>query len=222
MMRCMLVIVLTLGGCASQASRRIIVPDDQLKQSDYQPDGVVPRSRYVLRMTDGKRDWEVEFPEVASGYEVRIPLEGEPKVLGQGAAKPPTAADREIAEDMVRQNPDLAESAATGKTGPTGKPNKAAPKLSYLTGLSEIRDLFRSRNYELALLKTGELEQEYPADDKLLAMKGSLYRQIGRVELARDAWEHALKINPQNQVVIDALERLGNGPPSEASPHPNH
>lgn len=201
-------LLLVLAGCGSTAAqRRIIVPDDQLKQSDYAPDGVIPRSRYVLRMTDGTRDWEVEFPEVASGYEVRIPLEGEPKVLSQNGTKPATTADREIAEDMLRQNPE----ATPGK--------KKAPKVSYLNAMSDIRELYRTRNYEIALLRTVELEKEYPGDDKLLAMKGSLYRQMGRAELAREAWERALKINPRNETVIDALARLGNAG-TDAPPTP--
>lgn len=198
---------LLLEACGTAASqRRIIVPDDQLKQSDYQPDGVIPRSRYVLRMTDGNRDWEVEFPEVASGYEVRIPLEGEPKALSQNPGRPASSADKEIAEDMHRQNPDAASS------------RKKTPKVSYLSAMTDIRELYRTRNYELALLRVVELEREYPADDKLLAMKGSLYRQLGRNELAREAWEKALKINPQNQVVIEALGRLNTATTATTEP----
>lgn len=202
--------------------RRIVVPDELLKQSDYEPDGYVPRQRYVVRMSDGQRDWEVEFPEVATGYEIRIPLEGEPKVLGQGDRRAPSAADRAIADDMVRQNPDLQRDPA-GKDGEgegrdlNGQGARKGPKTSYLASLVELRELYRTRNYEVALMKAVELEADYPNDDKVLAMKGSLYRQIGRTELAREAWEQALKVNPTNQVVIDALSRL---PATNASPNP--
>ena len=73
------------------------MPDELVKQSDYTPEGQYPRSRYVLRMTDGDRDWEVEFPEVASGYEIRIPLQGEPNILGAKAQGTPlTAAELEM------------------------------------------------------------------------------------------------------------------------------
>lgn len=220
------------SGCAwfgtEKPERRILVPDELLKRSDYTPEGQYPRSRYVLRMTDGERDWEVEFPEVATGYEIRIPLQGEPNVL---AAKPQgsplTAADREILADMARQNPDLAappdpaEPAVVAAAGPddaatqppettdeSGTQPAAPPRTSYLAGLAEVRELYRTRNYEVALVKLVELERQYPRDERLLAMKGSLYRQLGRAELARQAWEDVLKLNPDNQAVIDALQRL--------------
>jgi tetratricopeptide (TPR) repeat protein len=216
--------LVALASCAmfdKPEQRRVVVPDELLKQSDYEPDGYVPRQRYVVRMSDGQRDWEVEFPEAASGYEIRIPLEGEPKILGQGEKTPVSAADRAIADDMVRQNPELAGKERS-KDGVNGERDlngegggRKAPKVSYLASLVELRELYRTRNYEVALMKVVELERDYPNDDKVLAMKGSLYRQIGRTELAREAWEQALRINPTNQVVIDALSRL---PATSAAP----
>lgn len=193
-----LAVAFVAGGCAlfeKEAPRQVIVPDELLADPRYDLDGAHPRQRYVLRMTDGERDWEVEFPEVATGYEVRIPLEGEPRVLTDKAKPKVTSADRAIMEDMVRNSPDPAVA-------------PPAPSQSYLAGLVEIRDLYRTRHYELALLRLVDLEKEYPNDDKLLAMRGSLYRQLGRTELAREAWEKALLVNPTNQVVIDALARL--------------
>lgn len=192
-----LALALVASGCAlfeKEAPRQVIVPDELLSDPRYDLDGAHPRQRYVLRMTDGERDWEIEFPEVATGYEVRIPLEGEPKVLTDKAKPKVTSADRAIMEDMVRNSPDTAAA--------------QAPTQSYLAGLVEVRDLYRTRHYELALLRLVDLEKEYPNDDKLMAMRGSLYRQLGRTELAREAWEKALLVNPNNQTVIDALTRL--------------
>lgn len=192
-----LVLTLVASGCAlfeKEAPRQVIVPDELLSDPRYDLDGAHPRQRYVLRMTDGERDWEIEFPEVATGYEVRIPLQGEPKVLTDKAKPKVTSADRAIMEDMVRNSPDTAAA--------------QAPTQSYLAGLVEVRDLYRTRHYELALLRLVDLEKEYPNDDKLMAMRGSLYRQLGRTELAREAWEKALLVNPNNQTVIDALTRL--------------
>lgn len=241
---------LVVSGCglfSKKQEQRIIVPDDLLRQSDYAPDGVVPRSRYVVRMSDGERDWEIEFPEVATGYELRIPLQGEPKI-GQGAIEGPrmTAADREIFREMQaqtarreqardaddswgdgrwdeRQEPDgrraasggdLEDRRATAGTGgqrserDLNSAQPAQPQVSYLRSVSEIRELFRTRNYEVALVKLVDLERSYPGDEKLLAMKGSLYRQLGRSSLARQAWEEVLRINPHNEAVLAALEEL--------------
>lgn len=240
------------AGCdwfgTEQPKRKILVPDELAKQSDYTPEGQYPRSRYVLRMTDGERDWEVEFPEVATGYEIRIPLQGEPDILRSKAQGTPlTAADREILADMQRQNPELARrlpaepapdataSAASGALAADGTTSALAtgagdtsaavdpsspagtgapafvpepPRTSYLEGLAEIRELYRTKNYEVALVRLVALERQYPHDERLLSMKGSLYRQLGRTELARQAWEEVLKINPDNHAVIDALGRM--------------
>lgn len=222
--RALLLVLATSAGCASASAmfstpenRKVVVPDEMLRQSDYTPEGTVPRSRYVVRMSDGHRDWEVEFPEVANGYEVRIPLEGEPKSVMQPEGAAPTAADREILDDMVRQS---TEPAVDGREGVAKGPprERPRPQTSYLATMAEIRELFRTRNYEVALVKAVDLEKQYPADDRLLGMKGSLYLRLGRPELARESWEKALKLNPQNQVVIDALSRMQPGSGSAETP----
>lgn len=253
-----LLAALACGGCglfSRQQEQRIIVPDDLLRQSDYAPDGVVPRTRYVVRMSDGRRDWEIEFPEVATGYELRIPLDGDPR-LGLGAVDGPrvTAADREIHGDMIRQSASSSSSLGTsptsdpfafdsgteaetqdpwavwesgdgamgegahrraepggthaGLSGGDGTSAPPRPRVSYLATVAEVRELFRTRNYEVALVKLVDLEKSYPNDEKLLSMKGTLYRQLGRTALARDAWEQVLRLNPNNEVVLQALEQL--------------
>ena len=46
-------------------------------------------------MTDGQRDWEIQLPEIATAYEVKVPMSG--KGTGMRADMAPlTAADREI------------------------------------------------------------------------------------------------------------------------------
>src|SRR6056297_884533 len=67
----------TTLGCAStreEPQTTIVVPSAATTAPEYRGDGSVPTQRYVVRMSDGQRDWEVEFPDVANGYEVRIPL----------------------------------------------------------------------------------------------------------------------------------------------------
>ena len=40
-------------------------------------------------------------------------------------------------------------------------------------------------------------------------MKGSLYERLGNKNLAREAWQQTLRINPYNLAVLEALQRLG-------------
>jgi predicted negative regulator of RcsB-dependent stress response len=39
-------------------------------------------------------------------------------------------------------------------------------------------------------------------------MKGSLYLKLGKHKLAREAWEKALQINPNDQALAEALREL--------------
>jgi hypothetical protein len=96
----------------------IIVPSTATMQPPYNADGAQPTRRYVVRMSDGERDWEVEFPETASGYELRIPIKGGRRSDGVDVrGKGKTAADREI-EASIRwtgQRNSPAPSLATGR-----------------------------------------------------------------------------------------------------------
>jgi hypothetical protein len=177
------------------------------------------RSRYVVRMTNGDQDWEFQLPEIATAYEVRVPLRGKPtSVMGVDQAAL-TAADKEIVGqrefDERARGDDAEEAQAQGEggaaPGAAPKPRPAAapsPKSSYLLTLAKVKELYRTRNYEVALVELVALEHDYPNDERIFSMKGSLYEKVGRKQLAREAWEAALAINPYNLQVAEALQRL--------------
>src|SRR5262245_17545020 len=92
-----------VSACVPRA--RIVVPPESIRELAYMPTpDRYAASRHVIRMSDGTRDGEVESPDVAVAYEVRIPLRAAP---GPGA--PPdaavpthmTAADREMMEERA-------------------------------------------------------------------------------------------------------------------------
>jgi tetratricopeptide (TPR) repeat protein len=134
--------------------------------------------RYTLRLVEHGRVWEVELPESTGGYEVRIPM-GSP-------VDTPTAADQEM----------------LGKTPPEGRSK------SYLGTLAKVSEMYGAHRYELALIEIVDLEQQYPKDARLLAMKGSLYQKLGKPKLAREAWKQALEMDPSDVTVAEALRAL--------------
>ena len=75
--------------------------------------------------------------------------------------------------------------------------------------LARVKDLYRARKYELALVELAELDRQYPEDEHILSMKGSLHDRLGQKNLAREAWQQTLRINPYNLAVLEALQRLG-------------
>src|SRR5437588_9711850 len=97
------------AGCASgSVPADVRVPPELLRGSPYAANGEVGRSRYVIRMTDGQRDWEIQLPEIATAYEVKVPLTGAPAAaMGIDMANM-TSADREILaqNEATRQAPD--------------------------------------------------------------------------------------------------------------------
>jgi hypothetical protein len=227
--------VLAAGaGCASGGAMPadVRVPPDLLQGSPYTASGESGRSRYVVRMTDGVRDWEIQLPEIATAYEVKVPLSGKPAAPMSIDMATATAADREImAENMA-----AAERAKTDAPGPddavdegaahptdrnagqkTARPSDKVPgaagppvaKASYLLTLARVKDLYRTRHYELGLVELVDLEKQYPDDEHILSMKGSLYERLGNKNLAREAWQEALRLNPFNLAVLEALQRLG-------------
>ena len=72
------------------------VPPELLRGSGYTSGGEQQRARYVVRMTDGQRDWEIQLPEIATAYEVKVPLSGKPASGVLAEMESITAADREI------------------------------------------------------------------------------------------------------------------------------
>jgi tetratricopeptide (TPR) repeat protein len=250
-----------IAGCQTpDPETKVVVPSAATQAPEYEGDGSVPEQKYVIRMSDGKRDWEVQFPEVATGYEMHIPLE-EARERGpldsvRWESENLTEADKELLEQLRRERGKMereqinvdgrrasapsgdsnngeqtdggadssASSDGSGKAGSNGasaegNKNKSdqqasgdtdpAPyRPSYLLGIEEVRKLYKAGKYELAMVKIKKLDQAYPDDEKILSMKGTLWMKLGRENLAREAWERVLQINPDNQQVKEALKRL--------------
>jgi tetratricopeptide (TPR) repeat protein len=233
-------VLLIAGPAAGCASTRPVpadvrVPPELLRGSPYTAGGEAPRSRYVVRMTDGQRDWEIQLPEIATAYEVRVPLSGKPGNGMQIDMASATAADREIIADRdanaraeegaaddtmdgkARDRDKDGKDDAAGRPAKTGGKPPVAPgadkpvgqRASYLLTLAKVKELYRNRHYELALVELVELEKQYPNDEHILSMKGSLHDRLGNKNLAREAWQQALTLNPFNLAVLEALKRLG-------------
>jgi tetratricopeptide (TPR) repeat protein len=216
-------------GC--RGGRRALIPGPETVAAS--PDANQP---YVVRMSDGVRDWEVEFPESATGYEVRIPLRGAASTARlEDLPDAMTDADRELLselrrteepmerEGVFRDGEDLVtgepEDGATAEGEPAAQSDEepAPSRPSYLLGISEVRRLYRGGNPEVAMVRLTRLLRAYPDDTRLLAMKGTLWLRLGRPELARRAYEEVLHREPDNRAVQQALRRLQQSPGDDTS-----
>jgi hypothetical protein len=212
-----LLLGMVLPACTTTPKTKVLVVPDEMRRSAA-PSGrpgadkargppLTPPQTYVLRMAENGRVWEMELPEDSGGYEVRLPL------AGGGPVEMLTSADEEmLAESVLGAKADKAAAAPrpAGEPKPSGggaviDANRAARTRSYLGGVARVKEMYASRRYELALIELVALEKEYPQDARLLAMKGSLYLKLNQPKLARQAWEKALSINPDDAGVAEAL-----------------
>lgn len=227
-----LLLLAALPACQTTPKSKVLVVPDEMRRTappssstssaaraKEKPPPLTPPQKYILRMAEAGRVWEVELPEGEGGYEVRLPI------AGGGPAEMLTSADEEMLAEAVL---DAKQEQATGEqkpkdgTKPTAetKPagtervvdaHKKARTRSYLGGMARVKEMYASRRYELALIELVNLETEYPNDARLLAMKGSLYLKLGQPKLARQAWEKALSINPDDLGVAEALRTIAAG-----------
>ncbi|MFY0564943.1 tetratricopeptide repeat protein [Archangium lansingense] len=213
-----LLLLAVLPACeTSSSNKRLVVPDEMRRTAPpssgsgvkQKPPPLTPPQKYILRMAEAGRVWELELPEGTGGYEVRLPL------AGGGPVEMLTSADEEMLAEAVLSAKAGKDSqpAAAGKpaAGQVVDAQRAARTRSYLGGVARVKEMYVSRRYELALIELVNLEKEYPNDARLLAMKGSLYLKLGQPKLARQAWEKALSLNPEDQGVAEALRTIAAG-----------
>ncbi len=213
---------LLLAACTA-GDKRLMVPDEMRRSparpGEWRDANSTPKDyRYVIRMAENGRVWEMELPEGAGGYEMRIPLAGgtagevltpaDVELLGV-TPEPPPATPSHSSAPTGPANPATGTAATPPPIPATGTVAPAAqPKRSYLGALAKINELYRERRYELALIETVALEKEYPDEARVHAMKGSLYVKLGKFKLAREAWTRALELNPNDAGVAEALRSI--------------
>ena len=228
-------VLFVLCACSAVQPRRMVVPEGMRREAQPlpRPENKPPTpalqgalqpaaatraqdGRYVLRLAEHNRVWELELPESAGGYEMRIPLDG--------PLESPTAADAELLASAA-DPPAAVKPAADAKPGGAEKSDTAAkptaaaavakadaaakiPGKSYLGTLAKVREMYASRRYELALVELVDLEASHPKDARLQAMKGSVYLKLGKAQLARESWQKALALDPEDPAVAEALRTL--------------
>lgn len=197
-MRFVWVLLLGLVACGGQ-KRKIRVPDSIVANPNKK---VIPKQQedpLVVKMSDGKRTWQVEIPIYGGkDFSAEIPLEVGHNGIMQEPIIGQTEADREIIEAKR----------AAGKQVPATKAGEEKRSPSYLATIARVRELYKRRQYEMALVDLVELDRQYPDDERILEMKGTLYNRLNRRKEAKRAWERVLSLNPNNESVARALEQL--------------
>lgn len=148
-------------------------------------------------MVPPKQDAESKLYEGPQPYTVRVAERGRvwvaelPQVPGPFEMTIPIDADASMPLPMA----DL-------------KPETEAKVQRYLMGVARVKDLAATGRTELALVVLDEVLAEFPKEERLWVMKGTLHRKSGQSGRAREAWKKALELAPADAEVIDALRTL--------------
>jgi tetratricopeptide (TPR) repeat protein len=81
---------------------------------------------------------------------------------------------------------------------------------SYTLSVQKIKDLYRARDYEEALILLTDTLRHYPRAPQLLMMKGTLHQKLGQIDLAAQAYQRAFEYEPSRRLKaqIDYIRRL--------------
>lgn len=81
---------------------------------------------------------------------------------------------------------------------------------SFTLGVQKIKDLFKEKQFEEALIETNDLLKYYPRSAQLLLMKGTLHQRLSQVDLALTSYERAFEFEPSRklQAQISSLKQV--------------
>ncbi|NRA67343.1 MAG: hypothetical protein HRU19_22860 [Pseudobacteriovorax sp.] len=172
-----------------------------------------PDQKFVIKTISGDTEYVVEIPNAAAEYEVMVPLalanNGQTVDRKLSKVRNPQLTDREL----IAQFPSL--DAATEEermlldkafgVSEEGGPRQAP---SYSVGLAKLNQLYRKREYELALIEVNNLLAFYPTSARLYKMKGTILRKTDDLRLAEKAWIRASELAPSDPVIKRGLLSL--------------
>ncbi len=78
---------------------------------------------------------------------------------------------------------------------------------SYLGSIDQVKILYRQGRYEAGLIEIDQILRRYPTDPRLHEMRGTLLDRMGQKELARQAWNQSLELEPNNEGLKRFLTR---------------
>ncbi|MFK7871895.1 MAG: tetratricopeptide repeat protein [Oligoflexales bacterium] len=169
---------------------------------------------FIIRSSVGATEYVVEIPDGAEDFDVVVPLANLSSAAQGGVDRPmgvsnPAVTDRELVKALPKaQNVDPTNTSfvdrAFGVT--TGKGPKQSP--SYVLGLAKTRKMFQKGLYENALVELDKLLAFYPTSSQLHKRKGTVLLKLGHLLLAEKSWIHAFELDPKDNALKTAIDRL--------------
>ena len=176
------------------------------------------KSPFVIRSAVGDSEYTVEIPENGGRYDIAIPLaeiSGKARAPGSiGSTRDsrgmnPATTDKELVSALpalAKSKPD--DTAMLDSAFGVGEPEGPVQSPSYTMGIARVNQLFREKNFDLALIELNNLVSFYPNSPKLLKMKGTLLIKTGNRDLAMRSWQRAYDLVPGDLGLKRSIDRL--------------
>ncbi len=165
--------------------------------------------RFVIRSVRGGAEYIVEIPHGADDYDISIPMTSLPVDEGKVKVQNPQLTDRELLSTMPgpSQDQERDRSMLEDAMG-VGSPDGPEQGPSYSLGLAKLMQLYKTRDYEYALIEVNQLLSYYPNAARLYKMKGTILLKTGDLQLAEKAWLRASELDPTDRAIQKGIERL--------------
>lgn len=151
----------------------------------------------VVRRSVGLNSVEITLPEENENTLVQYPLA---ELRGEPVSRAALAEAKEKKGDEV--SADMSRDAVV----PISK--EAYIRRSYLMGIAKVKERYRKKEYELALVDLDPLLEVFPNDMKLLSLRGTIASKLGLVDIAEDSWMRALRLDPANASIRNSLGQI--------------
>lgn len=167
---------------------------------------------FVIKTSVGGTEYVVEIPHGGQDYDIVVPLA---KMGGEGRERLAYKEADAIATDkeMVSNLPTLENKKSTmtsmlDKAYGVGKSEGATQSPSYTLKLVKIKDHYKNKNFELALIEVNSLLSYYPTSSQLYKMKGSIFLKMRQLDLAEKSWVKAAELDPSDKILRTGIARL--------------
>ena len=162
---------------------------------------------------DVQSDGEISLPAEGLGMELVGPEEAERKRLEKrrrdfnlrSVDEEQSGGRGSLDERHTRDLSDIER-----KLGVESESDEAQKAPSFTLTVQKIKDQFRARDYEEAVITLADLMRHYPRSPQLLVMKGTLHQKLGQIDLSLQAYQRAFEYEPSKRLKaqIDHLKRL--------------
>jgi tetratricopeptide (TPR) repeat protein len=215
--------VISVGGCASLegffGTKKSYVESRPIENPFGAAHASSNEDGMTLRSKNGDQSFEVQLPSERGVSDLLVPMSNDfamqqnriqaGEIDTRYESLRSQQSDREIAATFSPSNPqnDLRRHQIESGLGLKGSEQLPQMEQSFLAKIDVVKQLFRLRRFEAALIEIDQLVRSYPTNAKLYEMRGTVFDRLGYRDLAMKSWKQALEFQPGNASLARLIEK---------------